>query len=99
MKVIYQKPRSGKTTKLIQMSHDNWIYIVTVDEKRANNIAHMAYELKIDIPYPITLQEYLNTKMRGSHIKKVLIDDADDILKNIFNTVEIDTITMSKIEK
>lgn len=84
----------GKTTKLIQMSHDTWIYILVANESRQKYLASFAKELEIDIPYPVTLGNYMRTGFRNSSIKKILIDDADDVLRALFGDLEIIVITM-----
>lgn len=87
---------AGKTTKLIQMSHDTWTYILVANPKRQGVVAKMARDLKIDIPYPVTVDDYLRCKFQGSYIRKILIDDADDILKAFFPNIEITAITMTE---
>lgn len=99
MKIIYEKRGTGKTSKLIQMSHDMNTYILTVNQKRAALIAKMAHEMGIAIPYPVTVDDYMRCRFRGSFIKDILIDDADDVLKQIFHTVNIEAITMTDRNK
>lgn len=98
MDVIYRERGDGKTTELIHRSHDTWTYIITVNRKRADAIAKMARELGVDIPNPISWEECRKNMFRGTFIRNILIDDADDLLKEIFFTVQIDAITMTKNE-
>lgn len=69
---------SGKTTKLIQMSHDYWMYIVCSNRRAADNIAHMAREMKIDIPNPVSFEEL---PCSSRFIEEVLVDDADILIE------------------
>ena len=46
--------------------------------------------------FPVTLQEYKQSKFRGSHVRRVLIDDADAVLEEVFKEVTIDAITMTE---
>ena len=92
-KIILPKG-AGKTTKLIQMSHDTWTYILVANEKRQKYLATFAKELGINIPYPVTLENYMGAGFRNSSIKKILIDDADDVLRTLFGNLEIVAITM-----
>lgn len=89
MDIIYEERGSGKTTKLIQMSHDTWTYIVTTDRKRADYIFRMARDLGIDIPNPVSWDECKRDMFEGSFIKKILIDDADDLLKKYFTQCKL----------
>ena len=86
----------GKTTKLIQMSHDTWTYILVVDGKRQREVTNLARKMEIDIPYPVTLEDYLRSRFHGSFIRRILIDDADDVLKALFPNLEISAITMTE---
>lgn len=96
MDIIMDYRQTGKTTELIKMSAEKNEYILVANRQRASEVQRMAQNMGLNILYPITLHEYLDTRMRGSFIKNILIDDADLILQEIFNTVTIDCITMSK---
>lgn len=91
MKIRRRDRRSGKTTELIKESHDKWLYIVCADSKRAEDISTLAMALDMDIPYPITLNEL---PIRSHFIKKVLVDDVEDILRYIIGK-PIETCTTS----
>ena len=96
MKVILKKRHEGKTTELVKMSAETHTYILTLNRKRVEEICRVADELGLHIPYPVTLEEYYRTKFRGSFITEILIDDADDILREIFNDVKINVVTMTQ---
>lgn len=96
MKKIILGHGEGKTQKLIRISHETCTYILVANADRQREIAHMAREMKLDIPFPVTVNDYLHTKFRGSFIKHILIDDAEDVLQRVFYTVEIDAITLTK---
>jgi hypothetical protein len=56
----------------------------------------MANEMGCNIPCPIIVEDYFQFGgMRGSFIKDILIDDADDVLRTIFRNVNIEAITMT----
>ena len=88
---------SGKSFELIKYSAENHIYILCLNEKRRLNLINLARANNIfDMPYPVTLAEYIKTGgFRGTMIKKILIDDADAILQELFGPVEIDTATFN----
>lgn len=99
MKKIIKKRGEGKTTELIKISHDTNTYILVGDRNRQSEVARMAHEMGLHIPYPVTIEDYLKTHFRGSFIKNILIDDADYVLSHIFYTVTIDAITMTEGEE
>jgi len=95
MKKIIRPRQSGKTSELIRMSEQTQTYIVTPTMTRAKITAQMAQELGHNIPFPVSLAEYLRSGFRGTFIKHILIDDADDVLQELFKEVQIDAITMT----
>ena len=98
MKKIIKGRAKGKTTDLIKMSHDTNTYILVNNRARQKSLFAQAREMNIDIPYPVTIEDYMRTRFQGSFIKSILIDDADDVLQAIFSRVHIDAITLSKDE-
>ena len=97
MKKIFKPRGKGKTTELIKLSAKTNTYILVANKKRQKEVARLAESMGMIIPYPVTLEDYMRTQFRGSFIKHILIDDADDILQNIFNTVVIDAITITEV--
>ena len=95
MELILKKRGERKTTELIRRSAETHTYILVSDKRRVKNIVKTAKKLNLHIPYPITFMEYLENKLRGSHIKNILIDDADDLLRHIFFNIQIDAITIT----
>lgn len=95
MKIILKGRGEGKTTELIKESAKTGKYILTTDRNRVMRIDSMAKEMGLHIPFPITVMEAMQYKFRGTFIKSILIDDADDVLRMIFQ-VEIDTITLTE---
>lgn len=92
---IIRGRRTGRTTELIKISENTQAYILVANIQRQKLVADMARNMGANIPYPVTLDDYMRNQFRGSFIKNILIDDADDILCAIFYTVHIDAITMS----
>ena len=97
MDIIIGKRQYGKTTHLIRRSSAEGIYILTSDHTRASEIFHIAQNMNLHIPYPITLDEYFRSNLRGSSVRRdgILVDDADEILQMIFAGVPIKCITIS----
>ena len=100
MELIIKGRGKGKTTELIKRSAETQTYILTVNKPRAHAVFWQAREMELNIPYPVTIDEYFSTHgFAGSFIKSVYIDDADEALKHIFSRVKIEAITITnKIE-
>lgn len=95
MQKIIKGRGEGKTTELIKMSYKTGDYIVVCTEARRKAICEQAKEMGLHIPYPVIFEEYQQCRFRGSFVRKILIDDADDMLRHIFKEVEIEAITMT----
>jgi hypothetical protein len=81
--LVIARPRgSGKTTELIKMSAKNWIYIVVKDHRTAYRTMEMAKRMELEIPFPLTFEEYINGQFSIT-ISKVLIDDAEFLLQEV----------------
>ena len=96
MEYIIGGRHCGKTAQLIKESAEKQIYILVKDRKRQDMLWKQAREMGItDMPYPVTLEDYKRTQFQGSFIRKILVDDMDDIFKSMFSCVEIEGVTMS----
>ena len=73
--IIGGKRVCGKTTRLIQESHDKWEYILCADRKRLDVVTQMAKYMDLDIPFPITVRELPLRAM-----KNLLVDDLEAVL-------------------
>jgi hypothetical protein len=96
MNKIIKGRQQGKTTELIKRSAETGTYILVADRKRVQQVYRQAESMHLNIPYPVTVEEYMQSGFRGSFINSILIDDADDVLSRVFSNVRIDTITMSE---
>lgn len=97
MQITIGERCSGKTTKLIKRSAAERSYILVATKCQAGKIAKQAREMGFDIPYPVTVEDYLNYKFRGSNItrKGILIDNVDLVLQYIFAGIPIREITLT----
>lgn len=88
----------GKTSELIKRSAESGIYILVANRKRAEFLVKQATDMKLYIPFPVTLQEWLSSSNRfhGSSIHRdgILIDDIDDVIKELFLPIEIKAVTL-----
>lgn len=89
--------RSGKTTELIKHASKHNLYILCANKIRVKNVVEIAKELKLEIPFPITLSEL---PLKGRSIKEICVDDIDEILYQLLSIdVESFTVTESEIIK
>lgn len=90
--------RTGKTVELIKRSAESGIYILVANRKRAEILVKQATDMKIYMPFPVTLQEWLSSsdRFRGSSIYRdgLLIDDIDDVIRELFLPIEIKAVTL-----
>ena len=82
MRKVLKARGDGKTTDLIQMSHETGAYIVCRSQDTCSMISAMAREQNLDIPFPITYHEFLEGRY-GMWISGFLIDDADELLRQL----------------
>jgi hypothetical protein len=66
---------------------------------RQREVAEMARKQNKKIPFPVTLEDFLRTRFRGSFINHILIDDAEDVLAHLFGHIQIDALTISAPEQ
>lgn len=89
---------SGKTTKLIKRSAFEGLYILVATRHRAQALVSDAKDMGLIIPFPVTVDEYLKSnRLDGSSIRRdgLLIDDADDVLQQIFAGIPIKEVTVT----
>lgn len=90
---------AGKTTELIRMADmythgDIGRYIVCADRKRVRHVADRAGEMGCDIHFPLTADEAMDSL--GLGVKELLVDDADDILRQLFQHKPITFFTATE---
>ena len=96
MELIIENQYSGKTTKLIKMSAADGYHIVCHTLFMCNYTLELARNLGLDIPLPITFDDFVNERYRGNRgFKGFLIDDADALLQSI-SRLPIRAITMTE---
>lgn len=98
MKIIIRPRGMGKTTELIRQSNKEWKYIVCHSHQEAVRIQEQARRINIEIPLPITYQEFLEKQYYGKGIKGFLVDNVGMLLQSL-SPVKIDTITLTDGEE
>lgn len=98
--LILGSRRSGKTLELIKRSAKDGIYILTSSKRRADDLFRYAQSVGFDIPYPITMDDYRRSRFHGSSLERdgIYIDQADDILHQLFSGIDLKAVTWTKYE-
>jgi hypothetical protein len=96
MRVICKPRRAGKTTDLIKMAAQSQAYIVVMHRREAQRIAEQAEEMGLDIRFPVTFEELLQTKMVGSFVRNIIIDNADILLERLLGNLKIECISLTE---
>lgn len=86
MKIFNMPRQHGKTTLLIVLSHFTNARIITATMKSAKNVEELAKRMNLSIPTPLDYKTFL---WKGQKDNKILIDELDLILKQIFYSSEI----------
>lgn len=77
MKVIALDRQQGKTTELVKLAAQENLYIVCANRNMVRHTAQMARDMGLDIPFPITWDEFAAHRYYGRGIKGFVIDNLD----------------------
>lgn len=94
-KILATEPGKGKTKTLITISSINKQIIVCRDKKEVLRILEFADFLGLEIPQPITWNDFKQKTYLGKEIKGFLFDGGDDFIKS-FSSIPINIITCRK---
>ncbi|MBC2391346.1 hypothetical protein [Listeria booriae] len=85
--IVGMGDRSGKTTKLVIMSHEQRIPIICASNLHAAVILDCARKLGLSIPAPISAnsQRSLQRELCGVQVSRVLVDDVERVLEGFLN--------------
>jgi hypothetical protein len=92
--MIGGKRNCGKTTEMIKTASENNLYIVCATRDRVRNVANMAKDMGLDIPYPISVEEL---PLRG-YTNEVLVDDVEDLLSRLIGKRIVGMSTSYKLK-
>lgn len=95
MKVIVGKRGSGKTEAAIRLAGEHSAYMVVANPMRRVYVDQRAKEMGVDIPPPVTYEEFLYGQWSGSPIRAFVVDDIDDLVQSIAKTVPVLAITVT----
>ena len=103
MKIIAGGRRTGKTTQLLKEVEKRDGIIITSSKMRAQQLFNMARDLGIDIRMPISLFDLKRSKLTGSMITNMFVDDAEYVLEHLLSDMtcgrgHIEAITINLAE-
>lgn len=76
--IVRVLPRQGgKTTEMIRLAADEFLYIVCATQKECERVAGEARAAGLDIPAPITWAEFCERRYHGPGVKGFVIDNLD----------------------
>lgn len=93
MKTIYKSRAGGKTRDAVKIAVAYDAYLVVDNDKQASLLHQEFHEHGLRMP--VSFSEFASTKMQGSWIKKVVIDNADALLRQLFPGLDILAITIT----
>ena len=95
MKVIVLGRGKGKTHQLIKLSAEKFYYIVCPNRQAVEMTFSRAQKMELNIPFPITHDDFIRRNYYGKGIKGFLIDDVDMLLERMARGVQIGAITIT----
>lgn len=99
MKVIVRERQSGKTTDLIKRASEDWLYIVCPTRQMAQHTFDLARKMELDIPFPITFDEFARGGVHRPGIRGFLFDDLDTLLHHLAGGVPVIAVTITETEE
>lgn len=75
--------QTGKTSRLIRLSHETGFPILVSTAERARSIELMAARARLEIPRPMTPREMTRRRSELSVDNRVLVDEMADLVGSI----------------
>ena len=85
---------TGKTKKLIELAAKDFSYIVVRNAIIARSVAKRAREMGVNIPFPLTYDEFIKGKFYGRGIRGFMIDDVDALLWYLARGVKVKALSL-----
>lgn len=97
MNVIYENICQGKTTQILKRANDleGYNLIVCINKKEVFNLWAIIIKNKLNIPMPITFNDFLKNNYCGVHVDNILIDNLDVMIQSMTN-VRINSVSITK---
>lgn len=99
MKAYTGGRRSGKTTAAIKESQATGKYILAMNVFQAREIHRIAMNMKLSIPYPVTLKELMSGRVPNRiKIEGLIVDESQQVLQKLLDA-KIHMVTVSHDEE
>ena len=99
MKLIILNQKGGKTRLLINKSAETGYYMVVINHAEAIRVSDVARKMGLNIPFPISFDEFIARNFYPQGIKGFLIDNADYLLRHMARGVDIDVVTWTQLKE
>lgn len=96
MDVIIKGKQQGKTTEIIKKAKNHNGYIVCATKQECTRVFDLAREMKVNINFPISFNEFLKGDYYPEGVKKFHIDNAGLLIQEI-SKVKVETITIDEV--
>lgn len=94
MQLIAGPRGSGKTAEAIKLANEHGAYLAVRNKKFAREVYHREGYPDLD-RFPITHEALQRGTLRGSNVKKVVIDDLDAFLASVIPGLRIQGMTVT----
>jgi hypothetical protein len=94
MEIIIRPRQGGKTTEALQRAAEHFAYIVVATRQEADELWARAKLLKLDIPMPITWDEFRRGRYYRKGVKGFVIDNLDRCIQSD-HPVPVVAVTMN----
>ena len=92
---VYARPRQGgKTTELIRLAAEEFLYVDSPDQAQVRYVARTARDMGLDIPFPLTWQEFTSGRYEGKGINGFVIDNLDMCIQQM-TTVPVRAVSLT----
>lgn len=95
-KIIVDEKGTGKTTKAIKESAKTGKYIITLNRHMVMHTFNMAKEMGLNIPFPITIDEWMRGEVSHTIRRQGVIVDEGLILLETLLVAKVDMVTITK---
>lgn len=93
MNIVIGSRASGKTIEIIKACAESGGYIVTRNRDWAYGLIQLANKLGLNIPIPLSYDEFINGRYNSAKCKHFHIDNAEDLLAHI-SEIPVKTISI-----
>src|ERR1700676_1608728 len=90
MRVINSNRGGGKTTKAVELAKKSGAHLVVSNDNEKRRVAADNPSLRI-----VTFYDLLRGKLRGISNPRIVIDNADDLLRLVCEHITIEAITIN----